>query len=42
MTQGTQPGAWSQPRGVGWGGTWEGCSSARGQLNLQLIHADVW
>ena len=24
MTQGTQPGAWSQPRGVGWGGTWEG------------------
>ena len=30
MTQGTQPGAWKQPRGVGWGEKWEGCSNERG------------
>ena len=27
MTQGTQAGAWWQPRGVGWEGRWEECSS---------------
>ena len=29
MTQGTQTGALQQPRGVEWGGRWEGGSRAR-------------
>ena len=31
MTQGTQTGALSQPRGVGCGGRWEGSSRGRRQ-----------
>ena len=32
ITQGTQPSALWQPRGVGWGGEWEGCSGGRGHM----------
>ena len=32
MTQGTQTGVLYQPRGVGWGGRWEGGSRGRGQM----------
>ena len=43
MTQGTQTGALQQPRGVEWGGRWEGVSRGRGQmLYLWLIHVHVW
>ena len=30
MSQGTQTGALYQPRGVGWGGRWEGDSRGKG------------
>ena len=32
MAQETQKGALYQPRGVGWGGTWEGVSKGRGYM----------
>ena len=32
MSQGTQTGALYQPRGVGWGGRWEGVSKGRGYM----------
>ena len=32
MTQGTQTGPLCQPRGVGWGGRWEGGSRGRGHM----------
>ena len=32
MTQETQTGTLYQPRGVGWGGRWEGGSKGRGYL----------
>ena len=32
MTQGTQNEALWQPRGVGWGGRWEGGSGGRGYM----------
>ena len=32
MAQETQRGALYQPRGVGWGGTWEGGSTGRGHM----------
>ena len=32
MAQGTQTGAAYQPRGVGWGGKWEGGSKGRGDI----------
>ena len=42
MSQGTQMGALYQPRGVGWGGRWEGVSGEKGTcVHLCLIHADV-
>ena len=40
MTLGAQPGALWLPRGVGWGGRWEGGS--RGREHMILIHAVVW
>ena len=42
MTQGTHTGALYQPRGVGWGGRWEGGSRGRGYVYLWLIHVDIW
>ena len=36
MFQETQTGALYQPRGVGWGGRWEGVSKGRGCMN-QLV-----
>ena len=32
MSQGTQTGSVHQPRGVGWGGRWEGGSRGRGHM----------
>ena len=32
MSQETQTGALCQPRGVGWGGRWEGGSKGRGYM----------
>ena len=43
ITQGAQPGALRQPRGVGWGREWEEGSRGRETcIYLWLIHADVW
>ena len=43
MAQETQTGALYQPRGVGWGGKWEGGSKGRGYIYiyLWLIHVKV-
>ena len=38
MSQETQTGALYQPRGVAWGGSWEGDSKGKGYI---LIHVDV-
>ena len=32
VSQGTQTGALYQPRGVGWGGRWEGVSRVKGYV----------
>ena len=43
MSQETQTGALYQPRGVGWGGSQEGGSKAKGTyVYLWLIHVEVW
>ena len=43
VTQGAQPGALRQPRGVRWGGGWdEGSRRRETCIYLWLIHADVW
>ena len=42
MAQETQTGALHQPRGIGWGGRWEGGSRGRRHVYLWLIHVDVW
>ena len=42
MSQETHTGALYQPRGVGWGGRWEGGSRGRGYVYLWLIHVDIW
>ena len=36
MAQETQTGALYQPRGVGWGGRWEGGSKGRGYTYLPM------
>ena len=42
MAQETQTGALYQPRGVGWGGKWEGVSKGMGiYVYLWLIHVVV-
>ena len=41
MAQETQTGALYQPRGVGWGGRWEGGSKGRGYMYTYLIHVEV-
>ena len=42
MAQETQTGAMYQPRGVGWGGSWEGVSKEGIYVYLWLIHTEVW
>ena len=39
---GAQPGALWQPRGVRWGGRWEGCSGLGTHVHPRLIHVNVW
>ena len=41
VSQETQTGALYQPRGVGWGGRWEGGSKVRRYVYLRLIHVEV-
>ena len=42
MDQEAQTGAVYQPRGVGWGGRWEGGSKGRGYMyTLRRIHVEV-
>ena len=42
MAQETQTGALYQPRGMGWGGTWEGGFKREGiYVYLWLIHVEV-
>ena len=41
MAQEIQAGALYQPRGVGWGGKWEGSSKGKGYIYLWLIHVEV-
>ena len=41
MSQETQTGALDQPRGVGWGGRWEGGSNGEIYVYLCLIHVDI-
>ena len=41
MSQETQTGALYQPRGVGWGGRWEGVSYGGVYVYLWLIHVEV-
>ena len=40
MAQETQTGALYQPRGVGWGGRWEGGSKGRGYICIYIPMAD--
>ena len=43
MTQGAQPSALWQPRGVGWGGSWEEDSQRRGHMyTCGWFSVDVW
>ena len=36
------PGALGRPRGMEWGGRWEGGSGWGTHVNLWLIHVNVW
>ena len=40
--QGAECGTLRQPRGVEWGGRWEGDTRRRGRVYLWLNGADVW
>ena len=42
MAQETLTGALYQPRGVGWGGSWEGVQEGGTYEYLWLIHVEVW
>ena len=42
MRQVLGAGALGRPRGVGWGGRWEGGSGWRIHVNPWLIHVNVW
>ena len=35
-------GALGRPRGMGWGGRWEGCSRWGTHINQWLIHVNIW
>ena len=42
MRQVLGAGALGWPRGMGWGGRWEGCSGWGTHVNPWLIHVNVW
>ena len=42
MRQVLGPDALGRPRGMGWGGRWEGGSGWGTHVNLWLIHGNVW
>ena len=42
MRQVLRAGALGWPRGMGWGGRWEGGSGWGTHVNAQLIHINVW
>ena len=42
MRQVLRPGALGRPRGMGWGGRWEGGSGWGTHVNTWLIHVNVW
>ena len=42
MRQVLGPGALGRPRGIGWGGRWEGGSGWGTHVNPWLIHVNVW
>ena len=42
MRQVLGPGALGRPRGMGWGGRWEGGSGWGTHVNPWLIHVNVW
>ena len=42
MRQVLRAGALGRPRGMGWGGRWEGGSGWGTHVNPWLIHVDVW
>ena len=42
MRQGLRAGALGRPRGMGWGGRWEGGSGWGTHVNPWLIHVNVW
>ena len=42
MRQVLRPGALGRPRGIGWGGRWEGGSGWGTHVNPWLIHVNVW
>ena len=35
-------GTLGQPIGIGWGGSWEGCSGWETHVHPWLIHVNVW
>ena len=41
LAQETQTGALYQPRGVGWGGRWEGAVKGRGYMYTYVIHVEA-
>ena len=42
MRQVLRASALGRPRGIGWGGRWEGGSGWGTHVNLWLIHVSVW
>ena len=42
MRQGLGAGALGRPRGMGWGGRWEGASGWGTHVNPWLIHVSIW
>ena len=42
MRQVLRAGALGRPRGMGWGGRWEGGSGRGTHINPWLIHVNVW